>query len=159
MSPYPYTFLEVHIKFPTFDPPTDAYISIGFPELRQAKWYHQHIKGTALHHEQNLLSQRKDRMVSVRLPSRFTQISASSKCDGFYFTVSDEGLAEQWVASLVVWKFLQGSKTQLYVTRNWAQDPNVEKLLRDCPTELPRDRQRDRPKEPGRAQNSIQRVF
>lgn len=129
--------LEVNVTFPAINPPSDASVSIRFPELDQAKWYHDYITKKSFHSINNLQSRRRDNTVSVRLPSRFTRISESVHYDGFYFTVSDKKLAQDWVENMLVWRLLPESsanpnQAQLGVIRNWSEDPGVSPWLLAC---------------------------
>lgn len=64
----------------------------------------------------------------MRLPSRVTEVVASSSALGFYLVFSDENLAKQWQENLMVWKFFMNSKRKLYVKRDRNQQ-GVGKLL------------------------------
>ncbi|KAM7211627.1 hypothetical protein V8F06_012980 [Rhypophila decipiens] len=132
-----WAYLEVHVTFPVINPPSDASVSIRFPEPEQAFWYHGYILSKPFHATNNLQSRRRENTVTVRLPSRFTKITASVRCEGFYFTVSDKRLADEWVANMLVWQLLPEytlgpNQTQLAVVRNWSHSPTISPYLLAC---------------------------
>ncbi|KAI2638838.1 hypothetical protein GGS26DRAFT_587609 [Hypomontagnella submonticulosa] len=104
-------YLDVSIKF------EPRKITIGFRNNIQANRYHQLMSKEPFVRDMDLNSQVSNRSVSLRLPSRVTEIVSSSSCGGFYIHFSDEQLASEWQKTLLLWKFRDGSKTKLYIDR------------------------------------------
>ncbi|KAI1372343.1 hypothetical protein F4677DRAFT_265645 [Hypoxylon crocopeplum] len=93
------TFLDVSIQF---DP---RRISIGFRNEAQVDRYHEIIIKKSFVKKMGLDSQVHGRFLSLRLPSRVTEIISSTSCGGFCLCFSEEVLASQWQEALLVWKF------------------------------------------------------
>ncbi|KAM7204705.1 hypothetical protein V8F20_003489 [Naviculisporaceae sp. PSN 640] len=137
MSTVGWAFLEVQVTFPVINPPSDASVSIKFPEPEQAQWYYGYILSKPFVSANRLYPKHRDNSVTVRLPSRFTRISASTRCDGFFFTVTDRKLADDWVANMLVWRAfpeytINPNHTQIGVVRNWSHDPIISPHLLAC---------------------------
>lgn len=110
------SYLDVYIQF---EP--SRRITVGFQDEDIAMAFHTKVKSTAFHKEMDLKSERHGRKVSMRLPSRVTEVVASTSALGFYIVFSDENLAKQWQDNLLIWKFLRNSKRKLYVDRDLSQ--------------------------------------
>ncbi|KAI0383176.1 hypothetical protein F5Y04DRAFT_250797 [Hypomontagnella monticulosa] len=116
--------LDVSIQF---EPRT---IVIGFRHNFQADQYLLLMKGNRFVDVMDLgVKLVSDRSVSMRLPSRVTEIVSSASSCGFYLCFSDEDLASQWQRALLLWKFREGSRSKLYVDRN-IDDGQLNKMLR-----------------------------
>lgn len=125
--------LNVRVRFPTHTPPTDASITIRFVEVEHAKRYYDYLTKTHIrfHEQYNLRASRREKSITMRLPTRFNGISASVRCKGFFFTVSEGyiGFAQDWVRTLKLWSFLEESSTEVFVMRDWFQHPSVVEIL------------------------------
>ncbi|KAH9989102.1 hypothetical protein F4779DRAFT_266230 [Xylariaceae sp. FL0662B] len=105
-------FLDVSIHF---DP---RRISIGFRSDYQAFRYSERIMRRSFLRDMALDCQVSGRFVSLRLPSRVTDIMSSTSYEGFYLCFSDAEVASRWQDALLVWRFVSGSATRLYVERD-----------------------------------------
>lgn len=66
----------------------------------------------------------------LRLPSRVTNIVASTSCGGFYLIVGDRDrdLAQWWQREIPFWKFLNGSTRKIYLDR-FITDQEINRQL------------------------------
>jgi hypothetical protein len=144
-------YLDVKVEF------EPRRISIGFDKQKQAVGYYEAINRTKFSREMDLDIKQRGNYVSVRLPSRVSEIVASTSALGFYLVFSDEELAAQWRANLLLWDFISNSKRKLYVRRGLSNETlNVMFGIEDR-AEIHEERRRARtPRErsPGRAKNS-----
>ncbi|KFA80951.1 hypothetical protein S40288_11759 [Stachybotrys chartarum IBT 40288] len=130
-------FLTISI---TFAPPR---ICVGFRSSVQASQYLAYIKRTHFHDEEGLQGEQdaKDRrLVSIRLPGRAVEMTASKQYNGFYITFSDESLARQWNQNLLIWDFVQGSRRKLYL-RCAVEIYNVGRMMLSRCNWIPKSRQ------------------
>ncbi|KAI1846490.1 hypothetical protein JX266_007387 [Neoarthrinium moseri] len=105
-------YLEVSIHF---DP---RRISVGFRTEGQAILYYGLIQQRSFTRDMALDPTVSGRWVSVRLPSRVTDVVASTSCNGFYLCFSSTETASGWHRALLIWKFSAGSTSKLYVERD-----------------------------------------
>ena len=105
-------------------------VSIGFRSPQQAEQYARLVRTKTMHHTERLASKVQGRYVSLRLPARVTEVVAclagpgagASRVGGFYFVFSDPILAQEWVESLPLWRYVPGSRRKLYVERDVRDD-------------------------------------
>jgi hypothetical protein len=131
--------LGVDINFPTFDRKTgvkesDALITITFNEADHAGRYYDYLTEThqSFHQKYSLKAARRGRRaIEMRLPSFFGSASASARCSGFLFSTDkkDEDYVDEWVSVLKLWAFFPGSRTEVFVTRDWYNYPALVDIL------------------------------
>ncbi|GAP88107.1 hypothetical protein SAMD00023353_1501310 [Rosellinia necatrix] len=111
MEPATEDYLQLTIQF---DP---RRVNVGFRNDNQAFQYERLISMRAFTTAMKLDPQRRGRFVSIRLPSRVTDIEASTTYSGFTLCIDDLEFARQWEDALIVWKFAS-SRNQLYIQRD-----------------------------------------
>lgn len=107
--------LQVAIQF------EPRWLKIGFRHNWQAQSYADRIRCTWIHDACRLESRVIGPWVLIRLPSFITEIISSASCpgySGFYFRFSDTFIAKKWEESLLCFRRIKGSKTDLYIVRN-----------------------------------------
>lgn len=105
-------------------------VSIGFRSAQQAEQYGNLARSKTIHHTERLACKVQGRYVSLRLPSRVTEVVAclagpgagASRVGGFYFVFSDPILAQEWQDCLPLWRYVQGSRRKLYIERDVRDD-------------------------------------
>ncbi|KAK8086655.1 hypothetical protein PG994_001629 [Apiospora phragmitis] len=105
-------------------------VSIGFRSAQQAEHYGQLVRSKTIHTTERLACKVQGRYVSVRLPTRVTEVVAclagpgagASRVGGFYFVFTDPILAQEWTDCLLLWRYVPGSRRKLYVERDVGDD-------------------------------------
>ncbi|CAJ2504197.1 Uu.00g115910.m01.CDS01 [Anthostomella pinea] len=96
-------------------------LTIAFQNEFQAIKSYTLVKDRSFTKDMNLDPSQHRRYVSLRLPSRVTDIVASTACGGFYLHFCDVDVAKGWHKTLLLWKFVDGSSTDLYLARDISQ--------------------------------------
>ncbi|KAI1149343.1 hypothetical protein F4825DRAFT_453575 [Nemania diffusa] len=118
LDPYLEVTLLLHCHHPNLSPYNGHRIAIGFQSEVQAKEYYRLISQRDFTKTMELYPKRETNSVSLRLPSRVVQITASSKCSGFYIRFKGEQLAKEWQRALLLWEFVSSTTDCLYVERD-----------------------------------------
>lgn len=120
-------------------------VHITFQSTAQAFAYSQYISQRSIVKRETLAVSQTGREVSLRLPSRVSQIVATTTYGGFCFVFDDAQLARDWARSFLVWKFYPQSERRLYVDRfvsgealnSWVGIPSVPPAYRHVPQQQP----------------------
>ncbi|KFA70539.1 hypothetical protein S40285_09850 [Stachybotrys chlorohalonatus IBT 40285] len=100
-------------------------IIITFPSTAAAVRYLHIIQKTKAHNIIELKSEQlpgDSRSVSLRLPSTVIEIEASTTYGGFLMTFDDENDARMWQKDLLLWRFSDRSKNQVYTATKYTRE-------------------------------------
>lgn len=107
--------IEVAVQF------NPRWLKLGFRSDWQARRYADRIRGTWLHSYLRLDSRVVGSWVLIRLPSCIVEIVSSAGCPGyagFYFRFCEPWVCRRWEESMVCFRRIRGSSTEIYVRRD-----------------------------------------
>ncbi|KAK7915003.1 hypothetical protein PG985_012706 [Apiospora marii] len=118
----------------------DARVHISFGSTLQARAYYRILENSSFQKKLQLVPriESDDYSVSMRLPSRISEIRATSRRGGFNFIFSDQNLKDGWVKNMRLWDM--DSDGKVYVKWDLSpQDLNRELGIRvvDSPQRKP----------------------
>ncbi|KAK8001064.1 hypothetical protein PG991_013286 [Apiospora marii] len=99
-------------------------LTVDFPDARYARKYVDYMRRQSISTKTGLVvSQGRDRgtdntYMELTVPTRTGQIMRSDDMPGgFYVTIWDQEEAREWVDNLLIWEFVEGSKNDVFVSR------------------------------------------